>query len=169
MAEMLRAVSDGWFSYDFTVFDRSGTTVARADLANWRETAKLEVGGTHYQAHRQGWRSKEFVLEKEDGRVVAMAEKPSAWKDRFVFEHGGNRYELKKESAWRSAFVLSRDGIGLVGSVRRKGFFNREWIVDVPEELPLEMRVFVVWLVVILWKREDSSAAATASTARASG
>ncbi|MDX6382172.1 MAG: hypothetical protein QOI57_3196 [Rubrobacteraceae bacterium] len=98
-----------------------------------------------------------------------MAEKQSAWKDRFVFEHGGNRYELKKESAWRSAFVLSRDGIGLVGSVRRKGFFNREWIVDVPEELPLEMRVFVVWLVVILWKREDSSAAATASTAGASG
>jgi hypothetical protein len=166
---MLRAVPDGWFSYDFTVFDRSGTPVARADLANWRETATLEVGGTRYQAHRQGWRSKEFVLEKEDGGVVAVAEKPSAWKDRFVFEHGGNRYELKKESAWRSAFVLSRDGIGLVGSVRRKGFFNREWTVDVPEELPLEVSVFVVWLVVILWKREDSSAAATASTAGASG
>ena len=55
-----------------------------------------------------------------------MAEKPSAWRDRFVFEHSGNRYELKKESAWRSAFVLSRDGVGLVGSVKRRGFFNRE-------------------------------------------
>ena len=161
---MLRAVPDGWFSYDFTVFDRSGTSVAQVDLANWRETAKLEVRGTRYEAHRKGWRSKEFILEREDGRVVAVAEKPSAWKDRFVFEHGGNRYELKKESAWRSAIVLSRNGVGLVGSVRRRSFFNREWTVDVPEELPLEVRVFVVWLVVILWKREDSAAAAGAAS-----
>jgi hypothetical protein len=57
----------------FTVFDRS--PAARADLANWRETAKPEVGGTRYEAHRKGWRSKESVLEKEDGRVVA--DKPS--------------------------------------------------------------------------------------------
>jgi hypothetical protein len=96
--------------------------------------------------------------------VIAVAERPSAWKDRFVFEHGGNRYELKKESAWRSGFILSRDGVGLVGFVRWRGFFNREWTVDVPEELPLEVRVFVVWLVIILWKREDSAAGA-ASTA----
>ena len=61
---MLRAVPDGWFSYDFTVFDRSGTPVAQVDLANWRETAKLEVRGTRYEAHRKGWRSKEFILEK---------------------------------------------------------------------------------------------------------
>lgn len=166
---MLRAVPDGWFSYDFTVFDRSGTPVARADLANLRETAKLEVGGTRYEAHREGWASKEFVLETQDGRVVAVAEKPSAWKERLVFEHGGNRYELKKESAWRSAFVISREGVGLVGSIRRRGFFNREWTVDVPEELPLEVRVFIVWLAVILWKRADSSAAAAAGTAGVGG
>ena len=147
---MLRAVPDGWFSYDFTVFDRSGTPVARADLSSWRETVKLEVGGTRYEAHRKGWTSKEFVLEREDGWVVAVAGKPSVWRDRFVFEHGGNRYELEKELAWRSTFVLSHDGIGLGGSIRRKGFFNREWIVDLPEELPLEVRVFVVWLAVVL-------------------
>jgi hypothetical protein len=61
---MLLAVPDGWFSYDFTVFDRSGTPVARADLSNWREAAKLEVEGKRYEAHRKGWRSKEFILEK---------------------------------------------------------------------------------------------------------
>src|SRR5919202_1422104 len=54
--------------------------------------------------------------------------------------------------------------VGLVGSVRRRGFFNREWTVDVPEELPLEVRVFVVWLVIILWKREDSATAAGAAS-----
>jgi hypothetical protein len=75
MAELLRAVPNGWFSYDFTVFDRSGTPVARVDLSNWRETAKLEVGGTRYGTHRKGWRSKEFVLEKEGGRRGPEAER----------------------------------------------------------------------------------------------
>ena len=166
---MLRAVPDGWFSYDFTVFDRTGTPLARADLSNWRETAKLEVGGTPYEAHRKKeWASKEFVLEKEDGLVVAVAEKPSAWKDRFVFEHGDNRYELEKESVWGSAFVIRREGAGPVGFVRSKGIFKREWAVELPEELPPEVRVFVVWLVVLLWKRA-ASAAASGGAAGAGG
>jgi hypothetical protein len=41
-----------------------------------------------------------------------------------------------------------------------KDFFKREWTVDMPEELPLEVSVFIVWLVVILWKRAESAAAA---------
>jgi hypothetical protein len=167
--EMLRAVPDGWFSYNFTVFDRAGTPVARADLSNWRETAKIVIGGTRYEAHSKGWTGKEFVLEKEDGRVVAVAQKPSVWSNRFVFEHAGNRYELKKESVWGSAFVLWRDGAGSVGSVRSKGFFKREWIANLPEELPLEVRMFVVWLMVILWKRGASAAAGGGGGAAGAG
>jgi hypothetical protein len=154
IAEMLRVVPDGWFSYDFTVFDRRGMPVSRAELANWRETAKLEVGATRYKAHHKGWGSKQFVLEKEDGRV---------------FEHGGNRYEVEKESVWGSAFVIRREGVVRIGSVRGKGIFKREWIVELPEELLLEVRVFIVWLVVLLWKRAASGAAATAGAVGACG
>ena len=50
---MLHAVPRGWFSYNFIVFDRSGTPVARTDLSSWRETAKPEVGGTRYEAEAQ--------------------------------------------------------------------------------------------------------------------
>ena len=156
-------------SPNFIVFDRGGTPVARADLSNWRETAKLEVGETRYEAHSKGRAGKEFVLEKEDGWVVAVTQKPSVWRNRFVFEHAGNRYELKKESTWGSAFVLWRDGVGSVGSVRSKGFFKREWIVELPEELPLEVRVFIVWLMALLWKRAASAAAAGGGAAGGGG
>ena len=94
-----------------------------------------------------------------------MAQKPSIWRNRFVFEHAGNQYELKKESTWGSAFVLWRDGVGSAGSVRSKGFFKREWIAELPEELPLEVRVFIVWLMAILWKRAASAAAADGGAA----
>jgi len=162
---MLRAVPEGWFSSNFIVFDRAGTPVARAGLSNWREIAKLEVGGTRYEARSKGRAGKKFVLEQEDGRVVAVVEKPSVWRNRFVFEHAGNRYELRRVSVWGSAFVLWREGVGPVGSVRSKALFKREWTADLPEELPLEVRVFIVWLMIILWKRGATAAAGGAAAA----
>jgi hypothetical protein len=92
--------------------------------------------------------------------VVALAEQPSTWKNRFVIEQGGHRYELEKESVWKSAFVIRREGGGLVGSIRREGVFKREWVAELPEELPLETKVFIVWLVILLGKRAASAAAA---------
>ena len=160
---MLRAVPKSWFSYSFDVRDRTGTRVATADLSNWRENAKLEVGGRRYLARHETW-AREFVLEGEDGLTVAVAEKPSAWREIFSLEYGGARYELRKESPWKSAFVLSRDGVGVVGSIRQKSFFGRETSVELPEELPVEVRVFVLWLATLMRKRADSAAASTAST-----
>jgi hypothetical protein len=158
---LLRAVPKGWFSYDFEVFDRTGASVGRANLSNWRENAQLDVGGKRYEATHKGGK-KEFVLSRGDGSVVLVAEKPSAWKDRFSFEHEGVRYELKKESAWKRDFVLSRAGIGAVGSLRPEGAFRRAWVAELPDELPPEVRVFVMWLGAVLWNREDAAAAAGA-------
>jgi hypothetical protein len=93
-----------------------------------------------------------------------VAEKPSGWRDNFSIEHGGTRYELRKESPWRSTFVLSREGVGVVGSIRQKSFFGRETSVDLPEELPVEVRVFILWLATLVRKRADSAASSAAST-----
>jgi hypothetical protein len=164
---MLRAVHKSWFSHDFTVFDHTGQPVAQADLSSWRERTKLDIGGTHYDASAQKREAKEFLLENESGQRVAVVEKvepPSTWKDRFPFEHGGNRYELRKEST--KAYVIAREGVGSVGSVRLEGgWFSREWTVDLPEELPLEVKVFLVWVVVVLWRRERVAAASGATSA----
>jgi hypothetical protein len=176
--EMLRAVFKHWFSHDITVFDHTGQPLAQADLSNWRERTKLEIGGAHYEASTQRREAKEFLLEDERGQRVAVVEKkveePSTWKERFLkssegrehflFEHGGNRYELRKEST--KAYVITREGVGSVGSIRHKGgWFSREWTVDLPEELPLEVKVFLVWVVVVLWRREKVAAASGGSSA----
>ncbi len=155
---MMRAVARGWFSYDFDVFDRTGAAAGRVTLTSWRENATLDVGGRRYEGtHTRG--DSKFVLSREDGSPVLVAEKPSAWKDRFSFEYAGNRYELRKESAWRRAFVLTRDGIGTVGSLRPEGAFRKGVLAELPNELPPEVGLFVMWLAVLLWRREDSAAA----------
>jgi hypothetical protein len=96
---------------------------------------------------------------------VAMAKKSSAWKETFSLEHGGARYELRKDSYWRGSFVLSREGVGAVGSIGRKSFFGRDTFADLPDELPVEVRVFLLWLVTMMRRRADSAAAGTSAGA----
>ena len=138
-----------WVSPNFTVFDEGGTPIGWADLSKWlwRGTTKLETRGTPYEAHSKGRVGKEYVLETEDGRVVAVAERPSVWRNHFVLEYGSKRYELTKKSVRGGAYVLLGDGGSPIGSVRGKGFFKREWTVDLPEELPLEVEMFIMWLI----------------------
>lgn len=113
MAEetILRAVPDGRFSYDFTVFDGGGTPVARALLSKWdcHEITKVRIGAMSYEAYRREQGGDEYEdldeydFKNEDGRVVAMADyKLNSLRKRWVLQHGDDRYELKKESVRRS-------------------------------------------------------------------
>jgi hypothetical protein len=52
--------------------------------------------------------------------------------------------------------------MGVVGSIRQESFFGRKTTVDLPEELPVEVRIFVLWLATIMRKRNDSATASTA-------
>ena len=94
---VFRMVPESCFSHDFDVFGPAGTRVATAELSDWREIAEIEVRGTRYTARHQTL-AKVFTLEREDGLRLAVAEKPSAWRETFSLEHGGERYELEKES-----------------------------------------------------------------------
>lgn len=46
----------------------------------------------------------------------------------------------------------------VVGKVEPEGLFTRSVSVELPEQWELAMRVFVVWLCMILWKREGAGA-----------
>jgi hypothetical protein len=41
------------------------------------------------------------------------------------------------------------------------GLLCRRMNIDLPEELPLPARAFIVWLTVILWKRDADAAGVT--------
>jgi hypothetical protein len=157
---MLRAIPDRWFSRDLTVFDGE-RPVARVDLGGLREVTRIEIEEVRHKAYRSGWIGGDFLLEKE-GEIVARAVKPAALRNRFVIEHQEQRYELKKGSAFGRRFVL-REGGREVGEVFSEGGFSltRKVRIDLPEELPLPVRVFVLWMVVTLWKRESDGAVAS--------
>ena len=151
---MLQIVPTHWYSWDVTVTDAS-RTVADIALSWWREKGALTIDGATYGVYREGLISGDFVLEHA-GRVLARAEKPSVFRREFVIRHAGREYTLRRRSIFRRAFVLLA-GSRHVGSIAPSGAFTRKAAADLPHELPLPVRMFIVWLTVISWRREQSS------------
>jgi hypothetical protein len=146
----------------FTLFDGTGQPVAEANLSKGHQRMMLEVSGNTSNGYSRGRWTKQFVLESTDGQPVVVAEPIRGWKRLFAFEYGGNRYELRRESVWwGGTLLLTRDGAGSVGFIRPKSKFGREWTVELPEELSLGVKAFLMWLVIILRKQDQATATAT--------
>jgi hypothetical protein len=139
-----------WYSWDFDVTDDT-RRVAHLDLSVWREEGVLTIDGVAHRVYREGVGSGDFLLER-DGIVLARATKPSAFRSAFEVRHDGRTYELAKESVWRRRFVI-RSGSAEIGSLAPRRMFGREAVATLPESWPLPLKAFVIWLVVILWKR----------------
>jgi hypothetical protein len=153
---MLRAVPKSWFSSGYKVLE-NGTTVAIVDLSLVREAGELYIQGSNYRAYREGLMSGAFILES-GGSILARAVKPSALYRSFEVEHGGGKYTLEAESAGFRKFALYESG-ERVGSVYHEHALTRKAVIDFPEEISLPGRIFMFWLVAILWKRASDGAA----------
>jgi hypothetical protein len=66
---------------------------------------------------------------------------------------------LRAKSALRRAFILL-EGSREIGAISPEGIFSRRAAVDLPEEMPLPVKIFITWLAVILWKRASGGAGA---------
>ena len=151
---MLNAVPKGWFTPDFTIL-QNDVPVADLDLSLWREAAELSVGGEIYQVYREGMISGAFLLEAKSG-VIARADKPHVFLRSFEVEYDGGKYILEAESAMMRKFVL-RNGETEIGSIYPEHAFTSRAIVDLPEEMPLAVRLFLFWLVALMWKRAQTA------------
>lgn len=49
-----------------------------------------------------------------------------------------------------------------IGRVSPQGILSRRAEVDLPDAWPLPLKIFIVWLAVLLWKRDSDSSAAGA-------
>ena len=149
---MMTATPKNWYSWNFDISDE-GRTVATIDTSSWRERADLHVAGASYRVYREHALG-DFLLEQH-GSVVARAEKPSAWFRSFVIRHDDRHYTLQAASAFSRRFVLV-DGTKDVGTIAPAHPGTRRAEVDLPGSLPIALRVFMVWLALLLWRRDAS-------------
>lgn len=159
---MLSAVPKHWFSWDFAIEDSARQPVAEVSLSSWRERGTVSIRGVEHRILREGALRGAFLLEA-GGSPLARAEKPSAFRNTFRIEHGGKQYTLKPRSTWRRERVLF-EGNREIGAIVPESCFSRRARVRLPDELPLVLRLFVVWLTMLVWKRDSDAAAVSGST-----
>ena len=152
----MQAVPTHWYSWDFSVTQGS-EVLANIDTSSWEEKGVLTIDAKTYRVYREGLVSGDFLLESPE-MIVARARKPSAFRRAFIVEHSGRQYSLRTQWPCGRAFRLL-DGETEIGSISPEGFWTRRAAVVMPQDMPLSVQVFAVWLVLILWKRDAHAAA----------
>lgn len=145
--------------WQFDVF-QGESLVADIDLKLLREGAELEIKGEHFTIKRAGLVSGAFTIEAF-GRELARAEKPSALFRRFVVEFANRRFVLEAEKALFRRFVVAEeptDGIGVeIGRIEPVKWYSQSAIAKFDDSLPLAVDIFLITLVLFLWKRSAQS------------
>lgn len=151
---MLTAVPQSWFSWNFDVMDDNRLPVAEIKMSFWGNTGTIAAGGSQYTVSRQGILGP-FVLEKE-GAIVAQAVKRDVLTRTIAIEHNGKHYTLKARSSWLRQLVLC-EGDSEIGAVTPENCFTHRARVQLPDSLPLIMRLFVLWITIMLWRRDSDT------------
>lgn len=138
---------------------RNGQVVAHIDMGVWREGGTVHVGDEVLTFRRERAMSGDFQLLRGE-EVVVSADKPSAFRSRFVIHWRGRDLELARRSGFGRAYELL-DGDRIVGAVRPANMFSRRSVVDVPPDMEPPVVLFWVALVLLMWDRDDSSAASS--------
>ena len=148
---MLKVVHKAW-SYSFSVTDGTRSVAQSVDRTWWRDKSELQIEDDIYTARRD---KSEYVLESEAG-VIARAAQPRKWRRDLFIEHSGSVYMLRAKSAFRRDLMLLKD-TRQIGSISPDGHFTRKAVVELPQELPLQLQVFVIWLAMTLWKHAEAA------------
>jgi len=116
----------------------------------WASTP-ITIGGASFAAARDDSASNGgFYLEGNGSRIADAQKGASRLFTVQVF--GAQTYTLKAASMFDTAFVLIGNG-GEIGSIAPKGLYSLKSVADLPDELALEVKAFMIWLVIIIRRR----------------
>lgn len=143
-----------WYSSEYRILDGE-VEIASLRLKLLRDTGIFQVEGKEYQIDVEGFLRGRFEL-KEGPMILAKAEKT---RRKFEIRTGGQRMTLEANGLLGRSWDL-HVMTGPIGSIRSLGWLKNAAEANLPEELPLPLRVFLFYLVLITWRRQAAGAAA---------
>ncbi|MFN2637950.1 MAG: hypothetical protein ABR585_13070 [Gemmatimonadaceae bacterium] len=152
---MLEALPTNFFSTTFRL-QQQGKLFGELESSILTERGVAELEDGTYELYREGLFSGDYVLEKS-GKAVARATKPSALQNRFELELPTGRFVLRRLSILNRRYGLF-DGETQIGTIFPQGLFTRRASIDLPSAWPLATRMFVFWLVFLMWRRQNAAA-----------
>lgn len=155
---MLTAEQTGFWgrSYRIGVDGRPLTTFTPRQ---WSAGGRFSLDGQDYELRSNAWGGKYAMTTGTDGgSAIATAEKVG--RKRWLVQADARTYQFQRVSLWRGDQALLTDG-RQVGVIKR----TSTWKANASAELPglsLPVQVFVVAVVVTMWRTQAAAAAAGA-------
>jgi hypothetical protein len=146
------------FKWHFEVYRDTETdrqALAEVRVASIRNRAVIQVGRLEIEASARGLLRPRFTFS-HDERVMATAGSTGFLRSRLWLESSGRRYEIVGRMLGHS-FDVSADG-SFIGTIARSGIFTRNGRIELPEEVPIHDRLFMLALVAFLWRQQAAAA-----------
>jgi hypothetical protein len=155
------------FSMRLYTLTRDGVEIGQIDCGGARWSAALTVGSASYNPVSEGVLRTKFHLDA-GGTRIADVELAGTFFRRFVVHAGAKTCTLKVASWFGRSFILTENDVE-VGRIARSGFFTARCRAELPDDLPLPVQAFLIWLVLITWRRQAVTAGIVAAGAAAGG
>ena len=136
-----------WFSLDREILS-NGELLTTVRFGWVREVGSFEFDGESFRIARETSLGA-FVLTGASG--VACRARQIAYSRRFEVDVDGQKVTLAPRSLFSRGFVLKKAGV-IVGDIQRTWFTGKATI-DLPEDLPQTVQIFLYWLATIMWRR----------------
>ncbi|HXW19353.1 MAG TPA: hypothetical protein VEK35_02500 [Roseiarcus sp.] len=119
-------------------------------VTTFNETAhSFKIGEANYAIKRRGLFAPDMELWRGEEPIISVHKE--ALRNRSSFSYLGQTFRLNAAGITARAFALYL-GDKQVGSIAPKQMMAfKEIAVDLPSEFPLEIQVFLIWLVVRSW------------------
>ena len=163
MLELGKAGSAGYPKGELPVL-RDGSPVALLRASNWKESATAVVGDREWVfAKNKGELTGRWSTEPEDA-VRLRASQRSFWRGTWTIDLEGRPVEMENASMWRGTHRYGSAGRQLAESGTTGGWSPRPTLAG-DDALPLHQQVFLLWLELVLSRRNTAAVGAAAGAA----
>ena len=156
---MAQIVPLGVFKNGFDLVGDAGQPVGGFRGSVWRESGEIVTGGQRYEFRRDGGRR--FRLAGPQGGV-ALARRTGRWSGGWEITAGPATYLLARAGWFSRGYRLVLDG-AVVGQIASGRWLSRAGAANLPVGMAPVAQVFVVAIVLTLWRRDDSAGGGAAA------
>lgn len=143
------------FGARYYALKRDGVDIGQIDCGGIRQPASITIGEATFRPARDGVLRATYHLDG-DGARLASATPAGTGLRRFTVEAGARTFTLAVASWSGRRFTLTENGAA-VGTIARSGIFSTKSQADLPDNVPLAVQAFLIWLVIIVWRRQAAT------------
>ena len=149
---MIRLTPRGKFSWSFDI-TQSSTPIGSLDLARIKRNGSITIGAKSFEVRPE--RLFGSLALAANGRIIARARRAFAFRPTYRIQADDRELELRGSPLLRNAVLAHGDVV--VARLRRPSFFKRVLDIELAQNAPLPLLVFVSAVIILYWRQVSRS------------